>query len=107
MRLYSRTGAVAIEDPAAGQRYEPGPDGGFDLPEDFALRQHAFHVGGKPLWETDIERQHRLMAEELERRKDPATLLEVVEKIMQASQATPAPTPAKAPRARKPPSAAE
>lgn len=104
MRLYSRTGATAITDPATGTVYEPGPDGGFDLPEEFAAAQHRFHVKGQPLWETDIEMRQRLAQEELERRKDPVTLLSAVEQIIKLAQgqggAEPA-KPARATRARK------
>jgi hypothetical protein len=104
MRLYTRTGATALDDPEYGH-FEANADGAFDLPDDVSGRLHSFHIGGKPAWETDIERQARLFAEEAERRKDPASLLDAVEQIMRAAQATqtapePAPT-AKATRARK------
>lgn len=105
MRLYSRTGATALDDPDYGH-FDAGPNGEFDLPEDFAERLRRFHVGRQPLWETDIERQHRLINEELERRKDPATLLAAVEQLVSAAKATTAepaaePSPAKPARARK------
>lgn len=86
MRLYSRTDAAVVEH--GGTRYEPSEDGSFELPEELGLQLHAFHIGGKPMWETDIERQQRLISEELERRKDPATLLEAVEQLVKAAQAT-------------------
>lgn len=101
MRLYPRAGQTALAH--AGQTYTAGGDGGFDLPEYVALEVHAFHANGKPLWETDIERQHRLIAEEAERRKDPATLLDAVNQLVAAAQATVPPPPAappKTPRAR-------
>lgn len=86
MRLYPRNGATpSVTD--GGTRYEPGPDGGFDFPEDVGLRLHAFHVAKQPLWETDVERQHRLIAEEIDRRKDPATLLGVVEQLLAQAEA--------------------
>jgi hypothetical protein len=84
MRLYSRTGAASVEH--QGHTYEPGEDGGYDFPEAVGRDLHSFHVAGKPMWETDIERQNRLMNEELERRKDPATLLEAVEQIVAAAK---------------------
>lgn len=110
MRLYTRTGATALDDPEYGH-YEADEQGGFTFPDDLSDRLHRFHIGGQPAWETDIERQQRLMDEELERRKDPATLLSVVEQLMQAAQSQQAPAAApakgapepvaKAPRARK------
>jgi hypothetical protein len=86
MRLYTRTGATAVADPQHGQ-FKAGQDGGFDLPDALGQRLHGFHIDGQPLWETDIERQHRLIAEEMERRKDPATLLDAVQQLVQAAQA--------------------
>lgn len=85
MRLFSRTGATAIDAPEG--HFDAGEDGAFDLPEAVAQRELSFHVGGKPQWETDIGRQHRLVAEEMERRKDPATLLDAVQQIVQAAAA--------------------
>lgn len=87
MRLYSRTGQTVLNDPEYGT-FEPGPDGGFDLPEDLAERQRRFHVDKQPLWETDIGRQERLIAEEMERRKDPLTMLKLMEQMVAATQAT-------------------
>jgi hypothetical protein len=82
MRLYSRTGATALEHPVHG-RIEADPvHGGFDLPEELAEELQSF-----PTWETDVARQHRLIAEEMERRKDPATLLDAVQQLVQAAQA--------------------
>ncbi|MFJ9771231.1 hypothetical protein ACIRVF_08300 [Kitasatospora sp. NPDC101157] len=104
MRLYSRTGATALDDPRHG-RIEADPDhGGFDLPEELAEELRGF-----PAWETDVERQQRLVIEEIERRKDPATLLDAVQQLVRAAQtvnaakqaSTADETPAKASRARK------
>jgi len=102
MRLYPRAGQTAIDDPEYGH-FDAGPDGGFDLPEDLAERLRRFHVDKAPVWETDIERQARLLNEELERRKDPATLLAAVEQLVAAAAQT-APTepaPAKSRTAKK------
>ena len=95
MRLYTRTGATTLDDPDHGH-FEADAQGGFTFPDDLSDRLHRFHVGGQPAWETDIERQRRLVEEELERRKDPATLLSVVEQLMQAAQGQPAPAAATA-----------
>jgi hypothetical protein len=104
MRLYSRDGATAVSH--GGATYTAGPDGGFDFPEEAGLVLHAFHAGKAPLWETDIERQARLAAEQAELRKDPATLLDAVNQLVAAAQAAapapPAPAvPAREPRSRK------
>lgn len=87
MRLYTLTGASALDDPTFGH-FEADEQGGFDFPNDLSDRLHRFHAGGRPLWETAIERQNRLITEELERRKDPATLLQAVEQLVKAAQAT-------------------
>ncbi len=104
MRLYTRTGATALDDAQYGH-FDAGPDGCFDVPEEFGEALRRFHVGARPMWETDIERQHRLMAEELERRKDPATLLAAVEQIVAAAASVTPPSAhaavAKTSRARK------
>ncbi|MBP5896317.1 hypothetical protein [Streptomyces scabiei] len=92
MRLYSRTGVTALDDPEFGT-FHANEDGGFDFPDEVSDRLHAFHLHGQPMWETDVERQRRLVTEELERRKDPATLLNAVEQLVRAAQATTALTP--------------
>jgi hypothetical protein len=103
MRLYSRDGATAVSH--GGETYAAGPDGGFDFPEDAGLELHRYHAGKVPMWETDIERQAREAAELADQRKDPATLLDAVNQLVAAAQATAylpvTATPAKAPRARK------
>lgn len=87
MRLYTRTGATALDDPEYGH-FEADEQGGFDFPDDLSDKLHRFSVRGRPAWESDIERQNRLIAEELERRKDPATLLQAVEQLVAAAGRT-------------------
>ncbi|MFD0393338.1 hypothetical protein ACFQ3Z_16020 [Streptomyces nogalater] len=70
MRLYSRMGVTALDDPEYGN-FQADETGAFDFPDGVSDRLHGFHYRGKPMWETDIERQNRLINEELERRKDP------------------------------------
>lgn len=94
MRLYSRTGATALDDPEYGH-FDANDDGGFDFPDDLSDRLHGFHAAGRPMWETDVERQQRLIAEELERRKDPATLLDAVQQLVQAAKTVSEPEPTK------------
>lgn len=116
MRLYSLTGATALTDPATGETYRPHVEhGGFDFPDEFSDQIQRFATRGKPQWENDIQRQQRLLAAEMERRKDPAAMLGVMEQLLQAAKAntslapsptvevpteTPEATP-KQPRARK------
>ncbi|WP_155589809.1 hypothetical protein [Streptomyces cavernae] len=88
MRLYTRTGATAVDDPEYGN-FQADDEGGFDLPDPLANRLHGFHINGRPAWETDLERQNRLIAEEIERRKDPATLLAAVQQLVAAAQSLP------------------
>jgi hypothetical protein len=97
MRLYSRTGATAVDAPEG--HFEPVEDGGFDFPDALSTRMHATHVDGVQQWETAIERQRRVLAEEAERRQDPATLLAAVEKIVNIAETAPAPP---APATRQP-----
>lgn len=100
MRLYTRTGVSALDDPEYGH-FDADPQGGFDFPAPLGDKLHRFHAGGQPLWETDIERQQRLIGEELERRKDPATLLDAVQQIVAAAQSASNPAPAPAPAAKR------
>lgn len=100
MRLYSRTGALVVEAPEG--HFEPVDDGGFDLPGPLSDRLHGVAVAGQRQWETSIERQQRLITEEAARRADPATLLEAVNKLVAAAEAT---EPAEDTPAAKPPRA--
>lgn len=78
MRLYTLTGATQVDDPQYG-RFTVNDSGAFDgLPEALANRLHSFHLNGKPAWEDDAERERRIVAEELDRMRDPATLLAAI-----------------------------
>lgn len=90
MRLYTLTGATALDDPEFGH-FEADENGAFEMPNELSDRLHGFAHRGRPLWETDIERQQRLISEELERRKDPATLLDAVQQLVRAAQQVQAP----------------
>lgn len=110
MRLYTRTGATALKDPETGTEYQADDLGSFMLPEELAEQLVSFHIGGQPAWETEIQRQRRLMAEDLERRRDPATMMDAVQQLVNAARSVaPAPeappAPAKAGRPRKVPAA--
>jgi hypothetical protein len=89
LRLYSRTGATSVHH--GGQVYTPGDSGGFDFPDHVSDVLHPFAVRGQRLWETDIERQQRILTEEMDRRRDPAELYAAVAKIAAAADALPAP----------------
>jgi hypothetical protein len=114
MRLYSRTGVSALDDPEFGT-FHADDAGGFDFPDEVSDRLHSFHHRGQQVWENDVERQQRLISEELERRKDPATLLSAVEQLVKAASATAALTatletpaaPAKKAPAKRAPKAAD
>lgn len=112
MRLFTRTGATALDDPEYGH-FDADEQGGFDFPDDLSDRLHKFAFRGRPAWETDVERQHRMISEELERRKDPATLLDAVQQLVAAARSVgggqqEAPeAPAKPARARRSPAKAE
>lgn len=98
MRLYSRTGAGAVDDPEFGH-FEPAGDGGFDFPGPLSERLHPVAIRGQKQWETSIERQHRLIQEEAARRADPATLLAAVEQLVAQAAATSPPPPSRARKA--------
>ncbi len=89
MRLHSRTGCAALVH--NGQRYVPGDDGAFELPDHVAREVHSFHVSKVPLWETDVERQQRMIREETDRRRDPSAQYEILDRIMKASERGPDP----------------
>lgn len=86
MRLFTRTGASALDDPEYGH-FDADPDGGFELPEPLGDRLHGFAFRGRRAWEDENERHLRLVGEELERRKDPATLLDAVNQLVRAAAA--------------------
>lgn len=78
MRLYTKTGATQIGmHPVYGGPFTPNANGAFDgLPEGLFAELH-----GRPGWETEDERAHRLATEELDRFRDPAELLKAVREL--------------------------
>jgi hypothetical protein len=98
MRLYPRRPDTGIVQ-HGGVTYGPADDGGFDFPDPVSDQLHSFAVKGERLWETGIERQRRILGEELDRRRDPASLYEAVAKLVQAAE-TVTPEPAKPSRAK-------
>lgn len=86
MRLYSLAEATGVDHD--GVHYGPQDDGGFDFPGPLAGKLHASHVAGQPQWETAIERQQRMIREELVRRQSPEALYEAVSKLVMAAERT-------------------
>lgn len=85
MRLYSRLGATSHT--RDGVTWTPEPDGSFSIPDEAVAREMlACHSGGVPMWEDEIGFRQRVAAEELERRRDPATLMTAVEQIVGAAR---------------------
>jgi len=84
MRLYPTHGGLVVDAPEG--HFEAQDDGGFDLPEPLFTRLHSAHYGGVKAWETQIERQQRALAEEQLRRSDPASMLDVLERLLAAAQ---------------------
>lgn len=92
MRLYPRRpGTASVVH--AGVTYAAAADGGFDFPDDVSAALGRFAVKGEPMWEDAIERQRRILGEEMDRRRDPASLYEAVAKLVQAAESVPAPAP--------------
>jgi hypothetical protein len=76
MRLYTKTGAVQIDDPEYGT-FTAAANGAFDgLPDGMYAKLH-----GRPGWESDQERELRVAKEELDRFRDPAELLKAVKEL--------------------------
>jgi hypothetical protein len=83
MRLYSRIGAGAVDDPVHGH-FEPDENGAFPFPDELSDRLRAFHHRREAMWETEDELSQRLNGAELARRRDPETLFSVVASIADA-----------------------
>jgi hypothetical protein len=92
MKLYSKLGPQTVSnEEVVGSPFETGVNDSIVVPDEFGAFLHATHVGGKPIWENDRERQIRLVGEEATRRADPATLLAAVEKLQSSIKPTDAP----------------
>lgn len=76
MRLYNTEGAAQVDDPEYGT-FKPGETGAFDgLPDGMYAKLH-----GRPGWENEAERTARLAAEQMEKLRDPATMLAELQKM--------------------------
>jgi len=100
MRLYAMQNQASVHNEDFGDF--DVVDGAVTVPDAFGAQLRATYVGGKQAWENEAERHARLIAEELERRRDPASLFDTVERLTQrlAEAET-------SPRRRPRPSAAE
>jgi hypothetical protein len=80
MRLYSRTGATAIDAPEG--HFEPEDDGGFgSLPDAVFGRLHGSAVKGRKHWESETERSDRLHGEDMARKRDPASVHDALSEL--------------------------
>lgn len=80
MRLYNTEGATQVDDPEFGT-IKPDATGAFNgLPDPMYAK-----LFGRPGWENDEQRAARLVAEQQEKLRDPATMLAELQK-MTASQ---------------------
>jgi hypothetical protein len=80
MRLYSHTGAVAIDAPEG--HFEPDEDGGFDgLPDAVFSRLHHSAVKGRRHWEDEVERSERMHGDDLARKRDPASIHDALSEL--------------------------
>lgn len=84
--LHTRSGATGFSHPDFGD-FDVAEDGTVNVPDELARQLLATRVDGVEQWETDIDHRSRLLDEERDRRKDPATLLAEVEKL--TSERTP------------------
>jgi hypothetical protein len=76
MRLYNTEGATQVDDPDFGT-FKPDANGAFDgLPDPMYAKLH-----GRPGWENEAERAARLAAEQMEKLRDPATMLAELQKM--------------------------
>ena len=87
MKLYSRVGPQTVSNEEVdGSPFETGADDAVIFPDEFGTYLHKTHIGGRPAWEDDRERNVRMVGEEASRRADPATLLAAVEKLQSNSK---------------------
>ena len=76
MRLYNTEGAAQVDDPEYGT-FRPDASGAFDgLPDGMYAKLH-----GRPGWENEAQRAARLAAEQMEKLRDPATMLAELQKM--------------------------
>lgn len=77
MRLYTRFGVASVGDDDHGS-FDVDEHGAVEVPHDLGMRMHATFQGGQQAWEDDAERNARLDAEDLAKRRDPAHLYDLL-----------------------------
>lgn len=92
MRLYPRTDIRQVQD-SAGTVYDADENGAFELPAEFGEFLNRQHFDGVHVFETDAERTARINAETLAFRRDPANLLDAVERLGGFDQKVETPAP--------------
>lgn len=81
MRLYSLQGAESVQH--EDESYDVDPEtGAIEVPHDLGVHLHGLHIAGQKAWETDAERHDRIVAAELELRRDPASMYELMQKLV-------------------------
>ncbi len=88
MKLYPTIDGVSGISVAGYDTFQPLADGSFDVPDEVGDELLTFHVGGVKLYENEPERAARLEAEELERRRDPASLYDTVQSLVASRDAS-------------------
>jgi len=76
MQLFSRADATEVGTPDG--TITPEEDGSFLVPQDVADILLRSHLNGEPQWETAGQRNDRLASEELDRRKSPEALYDLL-----------------------------
>jgi hypothetical protein len=85
VRLYSLTGATAVDHPTFGH-ITPADDGGFDFPGPLEEQLHSAHVRGERQWETGPERQRRMRLADIEHQRSPEALFQAVSQLVDLGQ---------------------
>jgi topoisomerase IA-like protein len=98
MKVYTLQNASSVGNEDEGV-FKVDKDGAVVVPEAFGVFLRDNHVNGAKAWEDEIERHARLTAEELERRRDPASLYDAVAKLAASQPAARAPRKAAARKA--------
>lgn len=81
MRLYTLQDASSVQHEHHGS-FDVDPEtGGVEVPHELGEHLHATHIHGKPAWETEAERHARLVNAEIERRRDPASMYELMQQV--------------------------
>jgi hypothetical protein len=89
MKIYSRTDATQIA--ADPDPILPDDEGAFEVPEELGNQLIDFHGPDGKLFESGAQRNDRKAVEDLERRKSPEALFELMKELVESSKAPAAP----------------